>query len=356
MRHLRILCHPVQAAGALALALALLVLPACGDLATDPADIVRVGGEVDRVPASNAVPSSPDDAVLLTVCGRAINRSDVDRALEDAAGVSLESLPAEDRQALRSALGARIEGRLILETVLLHAAEEHGIESTTEEVSSRLEKLSVTLPPGETLERTLAKMDRNVDWLHGQMIRAIRIEKLLDRVAEGKDDENEARRAVEDYVAGLVEKAEVVRANPPAALPHEHGAAEESGTAETAWLTDWDEARRRARETGRPILVNFTGSDWCSYCVRLQREVFATPEFSGWAVENVVLLEIDFPRRPLPDAQREHNEALQARFGVRGFPTVLFLDADGDVLGRSGYVVGGPEAWIKNAENAIAHG
>ncbi|MCA9777431.1 MAG: thioredoxin family protein, partial [Candidatus Eremiobacteraeota bacterium] len=62
------------------------------------------------------------------------------------------------------------------------------------------------------------------------------------------------------------------------------------------WLTDWEAAKAQAQRTNKPILINFTGSDWCGWCIRLKKEVFSQEEFKSWAGQKVVLFEADFPR------------------------------------------------------------
>lgn len=120
------------------------------------------------------------------------------------------------------------------------------------------------------------------------------------------------------------------------------------------WQTSYEAAVQRSRETGRPILANFTGSDWCTWCVTLKKEVYETPEFKAWARDTVILLELDYPSRaPQAKALKEQNKELAARYQVEGFPVVLFLDAKGKQLGTCGYVPGGPKAWIAVAEKAI---
>lgn len=120
---------------------------------------------------------------------------------------------------------------------------------------------------------------------------------------------------------------------------------------EAGWLTSLDEAKAAAQKSGKPILVDFTGSDWCGWCIKLRKEVFDTPEFSAWAAKNVVLCEIDFPRKKAQEeATKKANNALTQKYGVKGFPTIVFVKADGTEIGRSGYRPGGPKAWTDSAD------
>lgn len=116
------------------------------------------------------------------------------------------------------------------------------------------------------------------------------------------------------------------------------------------WYTDLDEAKAVAAKENKPLLVDFTGSDWCGYCIKLHAEVFDKPEFEAFA-KNYVLVELDFPnKKPQPVEEKAKNKATQAKFGVSGFPTVLLIDAkSGEAYGRqSGYGPGtGPKAHIE---------
>ena len=120
------------------------------------------------------------------------------------------------------------------------------------------------------------------------------------------------------------------------------------------WLTSYEEALERSKKEKKPILADFTGSDWCGWCIKLKSEVFDQPEFQKWAVENVILLELDFPKKKeLPKELADQNAKLRDKHGVRGYPTILFFDAKGEKIGQSGYVEGGPAAWIKAAEEQM---
>ena len=120
------------------------------------------------------------------------------------------------------------------------------------------------------------------------------------------------------------------------------------------WLTSWDDAVKQSKSTGKPILMDFTGSDWCGWCIKLKQEVFDTKEFRAWADKHVVLLELDFPRATTQsDKIKKQNADLQAKYGIEGFPTIIFADAKGKELGRYGYDRGGPAAWTKKAETML---
>jgi thiol:disulfide interchange protein len=128
------------------------------------------------------------------------------------------------------------------------------------------------------------------------------------------------------------------------------------------WLVNMDEAFALSEKTGKPIMANFTGSDWCGWCIRLTNDVFNKPEFKQWAEKNVVLLEVDFPRRKvLPDEIRQQNTSLQQAFNVVGYPTVWVFNLKRDpeknhfsieALGSTGYMQD-VNAFTSGVENMI---
>lgn len=130
---------------------------------------------------------------------------------------------------------------------------------------------------------------------------------------------------------------------------------------ELTWHTDVNKASDLAIKNKKPLMLFFTGSDWCGWCIRLQKEVFKTPEFVKWANDNVTLVELDFPRRTqLAPELGQQNRNLEQMFGVRGYPTVWFVtpsQVDGkisfDRLGSTGYVAGGPQGWLPGANQII---
>ncbi len=113
------------------------------------------------------------------------------------------------------------------------------------------------------------------------------------------------------------------------------------------WLVNVDEAYEKSKATGKPIMANFTGSDWCGWCKRLTANVFSQEGFKQWAEKNVVLLELDFPRRKeIPENIKAQNASLQQAFQVTGYPTVWVFNLNKDAatnqftveaLGKTGY-------------------
>lgn len=130
---------------------------------------------------------------------------------------------------------------------------------------------------------------------------------------------------------------------------------------ELNWQTDVNKAIALSNKTKKPMLLFFTGSDWCGWCIRLQNEVFKKPEFAKWAKENVILVELDYPRRVAQtDQVKKQNAELQQAFGIQGYPTIWFANAtvkDGKPnfkgLGSTGYVAGGPAAWLAVANGIV---
>lgn len=120
------------------------------------------------------------------------------------------------------------------------------------------------------------------------------------------------------------------------------------------WGTDFEAAKKAAAESKRIILVDFTGSDWCPWCKKLDSEVFKSEAFKTFSSENLVLLVADFPNeKQIPKETAEQNKKLAEKYGVEGFPTVLLLGADGKELARTGYRKGGAESYIEHLKALI---
>ena len=139
----------------------------------------------------------------------------------------------------------------------------------------------------------------------------------------------------------------------------QHGGAAKS---QLTWYTNLGEAQKVSNAKKKPIFAFFTGSDWCGWCTKLHNDVLNKPAFIEWAKKNVVLLELDFPRRKQlsPELAQQNNE-LQQTFKIQGYPTVWFVSAaktaeakiNLNALGSSGYVAGGPKVWIDGANQII---
>ncbi len=124
---------------------------------------------------------------------------------------------------------------------------------------------------------------------------------------------------------------------------------------ESVWMTDFEAAQAKAKAENKPLLVDFTGSDWCGWCIRLDKEVFSQQAFKAYAVENFVLVEIDFPRgKEQSDELKAQNQALAQKYSIRGFPTILVLDAEGEVIERTGYRPGGAEKYVEHLQEILA--
>ena len=107
---------------------------------------------------------------------------------------------------------------------------------------------------------------------------------------------------------------------------------------ELTWHTDMKKAQQIAAKKEKHVLINFTGSDWCPWCVKLDANVFSTSEFAEFAAKELVLVKIDFPRKEqLNQEQAAANERLAKRYRVRGFPTLIILNSQGERLGSTGF-------------------
>jgi len=120
------------------------------------------------------------------------------------------------------------------------------------------------------------------------------------------------------------------------------------------WLRDFEAAKKAAGEKKRPILVDFSGSDWCGWCMKLDKEVLSQKAFKDYAKDNLVLFVADFPqKKKLPEMETKQNEKLAKTYKVRGFPTVLLLDAEGKTLAETGYKPGGAEKYVAHIKELL---
>ena len=122
--------------------------------------------------------------------------------------------------------------------------------------------------------------------------------------------------------------------------------------AELTWQTDFAQASQQAAQEHKYILLDFTGSDWCPWCIKMDKEVFNQSQFSDFALKNLVLVKLDFPRKAAQSpTEKSQNEDLAKKFGIEGFPTYVLLDSSGKEVRRQvGYLQGGAIAfldWLK---------
>jgi protein disulfide-isomerase len=125
----------------------------------------------------------------------------------------------------------------------------------------------------------------------------------------------------------------------------------QASAAELQWMTDLPKAQAKAKAENKLVMLDFTGSDWCGWCIKLQKEVFSQPEFAEYAQKNLVPVEVDFPRKKkLSAEQQKANQALQEKYKVEGYPTIIVLNSEGSKVGELGYQPGGPKAFIAELE------
>ncbi len=124
--------------------------------------------------------------------------------------------------------------------------------------------------------------------------------------------------------------------------------------AQDLWMMDYQKALERARTEKKEVLLDFTGSDWCIWCQKLEKDLFDQSLFQKFAKENLVLLKVDFPQnKEQSDVLKKQNDQLQKQYRVEGFPTLILLDSEGKLLQQaSGYFRGGPQAFITWVESA----
>ncbi len=124
-----------------------------------------------------------------------------------------------------------------------------------------------------------------------------------------------------------------------------------SAFAKAGWEENPEKGLTKAKTENKITLMDFTGSDWCMWCIKLDKEVFSKAKFKDYAKQNLVLVEVDFPQlKQLPPVTQKKHDELAKQYEIKGFPTVIVLDSEGKVLGRLGYMEGGPEAFIAAIE------
>lgn len=154
-------------------------------------------------------------------------------------------------------------------------------------------------------------------------------------------------------------KEEAAAQVPPPQVPKALSQSQQPGTAEgipiISWQTDFKKALSDAAQSHRNILLDFTGSDWCHFCIKLDAEVLNTPEFKTFAESKFVCVKLDFPRQQQQNADlKKQNSELAKKFAVRGYPTIIILSPEGELIGRqTGYMGNGKEEYIEHLKTMI---
>jgi protein disulfide-isomerase len=132
-----------------------------------------------------------------------------------------------------------------------------------------------------------------------------------------------------------------------------------------AWTRDIEAAKTRAKAENKPIFLYFTGSDWCTWCKKMEKEILTQKEFLDFAEENLVLVELDYPRKPenkakQPESERAQNKAIDKKFKIEGYPTIYLVDADieplpkGDDFAKGEYTKNGPAGMVAALKKFLA--
>ena len=120
------------------------------------------------------------------------------------------------------------------------------------------------------------------------------------------------------------------------------------------WEDNLETALQKAKAENKAVLVNFTGSDWCQWCIKLSDEVFSKSEFEDYAEDNLILVRLDFPRSIEQSAETKmYNNQLAQRYGVQGFPTILLFNSQGKMVLQTGYQPGGPVSYVEHLKSYL---
>ena len=142
------------------------------------------------------------------------------------------------------------------------------------------------------------------------------------------------------------------------AFPGSLHAEETKPAGDAAWLDNYEKALAQAKTENKAVLLDFTGSDWCGWCIKMVKETLSQKEFTDYAAKNLVLVEVDFPnKKQLSEDTKKQNEDLKKKFEANGFPTFVLVDKNGKEIGRQrGYLTGGPSAFIAKLDGFKSDG
>lgn len=120
------------------------------------------------------------------------------------------------------------------------------------------------------------------------------------------------------------------------------------------WYTNYSEAEAAAKKANKPLLLFFTGSDWCGWCKKMHQEVFSSPEFAQMVGNDFIFVDVDFPmNKKLPQQLQEQNNRLKHQYGVTGYPTVIILGPNGNFIAETGYRPGGGKAYAEYLKQLV---
>lgn len=132
------------------------------------------------------------------------------------------------------------------------------------------------------------------------------------------------------------------------------GCSKSSANDNLSWEENLETALQKAETENKAVLVNFTGSDWCQWCIRLSDEVFSKPEFEEYAEQNLILVRLDFPRSIEQSIETKmYNNQLAQRYGIQGFPTILLFNSQGQMVLQTGYQPGGPVSYVNHLKSYL---
>ena len=127
-----------------------------------------------------------------------------------------------------------------------------------------------------------------------------------------------------------------------------------SKTEATNWETNFEKASSAAKASGKYMLLDFSGSDWCGWCIKLERDVFSQDAFKDFAEENLVCVLVDFPRaKEQTEELKQQNLDLARKYKIKGYPTIIVLSPDGKTAGKTGYLQGGPWEYARHLKKII---
>ncbi|WP_052573703.1 thioredoxin family protein [Haloferula sp. BvORR071] len=128
-----------------------------------------------------------------------------------------------------------------------------------------------------------------------------------------------------------------------------------AAAADSAWTSDFEAARKQAAAEHKDLLIDFTGSDWCVWCIKLRKEVFEQAPFEAGVKDKFVLVELDYPKDKtrVTEAVAAQNAVLLKRYPIKGYPTVLLCDPEGKPFAATGYQPGGPEKYLSQLDELL---